>query len=383
MSNIASCKIRLKLYPEAIELLEEEIKKNPNNTNLYNLAYAYYEIDEYDRALINLKRSMYFYEDELAYFMYGKICMKLGEYQEAIEYLKKAIYFIEKGELSISKVVDQILYTSNAMNVETNLDAIYQKLVVAYIENKQYDYALAINTKAKARFPYNDKYKDNDRILSHFIEITNETLIVEKRISEIEKEKQKYLEIIDESNKAYKKLALEVMNIQKIAYIDDENEENIDWRAFTASMSKILTKLKAEYESQASYSDIRADLQERYPLLCEKSLDSITTGELLFLTNKESIIDFAPIVMAYCIGIEVQLNRIFSSSKRSKSLGDLQREIKKRGDYYNELYNLIEIIRVVRNKSAHSGSCSRETVLELRNCLFSTSGLELILQYNV
>lgn len=87
LSIIGHCKIDLKLYDDAIEILQKCIHLNPEEDYVYYLlAFAYYQKDWYHKALNYLENAIALYPYNSGYFsLKGYIYIALEEYESALE----------------------------------------------------------------------------------------------------------------------------------------------------------------------------------------------------------------------------------------------------------------------------------------------------------
>lgn len=377
-TNRALCYIEINEYQKAIDILEVQIKNNPNNTDLYNLSRAYYALGKYEEALSYIEKSMYFSEDELEYYMYGKILRALDRKNEAVSFLKKSMYFLENENLNFRISNGNIKMTSRVTgDLNKKYEAIFEELVLAYLDIKDYEYAYVINSMAIEKLPYVDRFKNYNNIINSFIDIAERNKIFETKVLELENERRRVKELTEKNSK-YRAWAGELLKLQNNINLDEDELNENEWLIFETNMDKIIENIRNNSTSVDSYKSLKMKFKEMYPTLNNKALESLSTGEYLFIENKENIIDFAPIIVALSKALEIQMNEVLKLNP-AKTIGQIQIMIKNMGSKFKSIDSLLEKVRIIRNSAAHTGASTKKKVEQLREIIFSKEGLESII----
>lgn len=158
-------------YDEAIIILEEEIKNNPDYPDLYNrLAIILLIKEHFKKAIKVLQISLKYNPEYLeAHLNLIIIFMELGKYKEAIKHIKfvrekfaqedfsstlnridKCRALIEKGDIheEIGMYEEAIDFYRKASEITPKFPDIYFKMAKIYAETGQYDLAFSSLSKA-------------------------------------------------------------------------------------------------------------------------------------------------------------------------------------------------------------------------------------------
>lgn len=317
-SNKALCHLENMQLTKAIDILEVQVKKIPNNTDYYNLAKAYYLNDDYTKALDNIKKARYFFEDETSYTLAASIYRKLGNVEESINLAKEALYFFENQSSSfITKKDNLISYSSfNVVENEKTYEMICNELSKCYLSERNFDSAYAVNKLALERYPYNNKFKENIEIIEQFIDIQNENLLIKEKIEMIKLEKENF----------------KIKSIKAREWVVDlikcqNNNQNINdlqsksWEIFDRNIENIIQKMKNEIDDEVvNYDNILKEYENKFNNISHKALHCLSTAEYLYQSNKNSFIDFAPIIVEFSKTFEIELNEVLRKTFNKKNI---------------------------------------------------------------
>ncbi|MBQ2290836.1 MAG: tetratricopeptide repeat protein [Paludibacteraceae bacterium] len=162
-------------YEEGIDCLNKEVRKDPTNGNaILWIAYARYELDQYDKALIAADNAIRFISKKevetkaYAHSLRAKIYMGLGDtkatlkdYTAAIKLSEDPTYFCQRGEFYY---LLQDLNNSTkdylcAMALDTENRVPYMGLGRNFLFTEDYDMALDMFSRVVEKFPsYSEAY---------------------------------------------------------------------------------------------------------------------------------------------------------------------------------------------------------------------------------
>lgn len=385
-SNIGNAYITLNKYEEAVNLLEEQVKQYPNNTGYYNLARAYYYLGEHNTALDRINKALYFFEDELSFYYLGKIYRELGKIDEAIKYIKKAIYFVENEHLDFLTEKDSCIGSSYVPKetIDEKMKEFYDELILTYISNKDFISAFATNKIALEKWGRLDRFNKYDIVLKNFIDFQKEKEVINTKLIEIENEREIEKNLYKDKINTVRGWVSDLIKIQTNTTENEVDIESEDfWNQYENTMKKVVDKMKNDAENiGADYTSIAGRLKSEYPNLSIKSAACLSTGEFLYQVNKDSFIDFAPIVVEYTKVFEIELNQIFKFSP-FKTIGGVIFYLRKiNNSKWNSVAECLEILRQIRNGSAHTGLSTLEKVEKIRDIIFKENWLSYILSLN-
>ncbi|SFU85533.1 protein of unknown function [Clostridium sp. DSM 8431] len=343
---------------------------------------AYYGKKDYETALDFIRRSLYIFEDELGYLMYGKILRRLRRKEEALEYLKKSFFFLENEDFNFSirkKEVEMSSIVPKEGMTEKEIEVLYE-LIQCNIAFKDFEAAYTVTQVALKKYPSNEKFLDLDDTISAFIDMENKNNILAENITKMKKEYKSAKADLSKNMCKMRNWAVDLMKIQgmDIELTEDDNQ----WSIFEKRMDVVINKMKEDsnYKRNKKYKEILQELSLHYPTLSEESVNTLATGEFLYESNKNTTIDFAPIVVAMSKCFEIEINKRLNLVPK-KTIGQLKYYIKDMISNYEKIYELLEKIRVLRNNSAHTGATTRETVEELRELIYGENGINYVLSF--
>lgn len=375
-------------YIECIEILEENIKYQGNNTDYYNLARSYLLTKNYSKALINCQKALFIMSDEMAYQLMGDIHYSIGDFTTAKQWYEKSLAFVNKEKLNFYYKENEQEVLSIKCNIDKQLEKLYENLIFCNIKLNDLVQARAIYEIANNKFP-------TSQILNRLLETLDIIQNVEAQQQEIEK-KSKMLHI--ELEKQIQRHSKEIGKVREWAnsliQIQNKYESNIirdeeEWLAIENRMADVIIQMKREDDGYRGKLEIRKHgLKEKFPKLNSISLDFLCTAEYLFDTHSNQFIDYAPILVEYCKVVEKELNiyltkkisGIKTKKNKNYTLGKcvkiLNEYINPKNEYFLSMLNdLLEY----RNGSAHSGQSTEKKVREVRKMIMDNGLLEYIL----
>lgn len=372
--NIAICYIGTNQYDKAIEILEKRVLLQPDNSDYFNLAKSYFYSNRYEKALENINKARYMFEDETSYLLASKINRKLGNISEAINLAEKALYFMENSKLDFMATNDKLITTSIMIGEDAGYKEVYKQLSICYVSGKKYEQAYTINKLALEKYPNYIQFKDNIELVEQFVDISNKNLIITSNIKKLEEEREKYKEQINST----RNWISELIKCQNNIIIDDFDKGS--WNDFENEIEKIIKRMKLDASnSKVKYKDIYANLKEDFKLISEEALVFLSTAEYLYQYNKNNFIDFAPIVVEFSKVFEVELNNLIKTQKK-KTLGQILADESIRNSMmFSAILDEIEVIKEIRNGSAHTGLSTKERVEDIRKKIYETNLLKEII----
>lgn len=380
----------LGMYTDVINILEDNVKEYPNNTDYFNLASSYYKLKEYNKSIKNCYKALYILKDEVTFRLLGDNYYAIKDYNKSQKCYKKALAFITEGNdiLEYTEKNGQT-FKSIPIDKDKNLEQIYVNLIFCDIQCKDYIEAQAIYNIAVEKFPNSQSLNRMKDTIDLFILTEKNNEETNKQILELNKtlaqEKKKYAQTLDKCNE----WAISLLKLQN-KYEGLTINENL-WSILDSEMTKVIQNMKSEnFESnEINYKNIKSSIKNKFPKISDKGLEFLTTSEFLFNIHKQDIIDYAPIMVEYCKTIEYELNIFIRrhnithrGDRRKYTLGQLIRKIEKlNGVNLNKLLELLNQLLVFRNGSAHSSESTRKKVEVARDMIINKGLLDFILNY--
>ena len=374
-------------YKEAEQLLVSKLKRNPNNADYHNLAFAHYKMGNYNKSITNCEKALYISEDELGFFLMAENKFAKGEYENSIEWYRKTIMFLENSPTSFSFEDLNQKVISDLFNKEEMFQRAYIAIIQAYIECRELITAKAYFDIAIKKWPYNDELFKLNKILNSLISLEDENDQIKRKIESIKHEWNENEKVLKSKVNQVKEWAIALLRLQNRCedYLNFDSEE--DWKVIERQMHEIAEKMFETENNNINYVDIKNKLKKLYPKLNEKSLTFLSTGEFLLNTHTNDFIDYAPIMIEYCKVVEIELNEVLKmrkilNKKREYTLGQILVELEKKNtmEWLSFTPVLREII-VLRNGSAHTGKSTRDKVINLRSYLLDEKWLDFILNW--
>ncbi|WP_147534525.1 tetratricopeptide repeat protein [Bacillus marasmi] len=368
--------ISLGKYEEALVLTKKRIAKQPNNTDLHNHALVLYYLKRYEESIRYCQRALYIGEDESSYFLLGENYYYLKEYKQALEQYRKSLSFIDEDKRSIHYIdLNKKLLVSYSKQAwfEKKLENIYVPIIDCYFNLDDLVSAKVIWEIANKRFPQNKAFSVWKNIIDKIIDARNERELIQRRnkelLEEFEKEKRK----TESQTSALRQWAIELMKIQG----DEEEIEDSQWEGFATKIELVISQMLSETKSNLKPDDYLNKIKSTFPKFEPHSIEFLATAEYLFELNKNSFIDFAPIMVEYCKVIELELCVLLGNKKLTLGQSIRVIEDKKIKPLIYQISNLKEIY-LYRNGSAHTGKSTRRKIEIVRELLFEKNMLSLI-----
>lgn len=363
-------------FEKSYNIRESISKKFVNNTTLHNMGLLLYKMKRYDEAVNFLRRALFIYEDESSYIALGDSYFDSKNYLNALQAYKKALAFTKANDIRFMSKDNKldILSTKVGSDYEDVNKKLYENIVYCYIQLKEYDKAVAYNDMAKELYIHESNFIKNDLILETLIQecenIKNKELVIKEISMELEKEK----ELIRRKSGQIREWAIVLTGIQEGFSEDD------DWEVFETKLLELADSICKKMGSDKVIKKALKDIKKKYYTLETKSKNFLSTAEMLYMTYSDELIDFAPIIIEYCKVIEVEINTIFKkvyNSFKNHTLGEIKYILKNEGNQY--LVDKLDKVVSIRNKSAHSGDCSKEDMELIRNTILDEL-IDILLQ---
>lgn len=388
-SNLALAYLHQHKYDKVVELLSVKVKKNPNNTDFHNLAFAQYMLGHFNEAKINCEKALFIAEDETSYFLMGECQYAKKEYESAIRWYKQALSFMNDEHDSYNIKDENMNIKSVILDTKKTLKTIYINLINALLESNDYLSAKAFQELAQTKFPHDADIKRSNNIIKILdlkeIEIERAT----DKISSITKELSESREVLQDRSDKVREWALDLIKLQNRCVKDDvliiQTED--DWRVIENQMISIADAMKSYYPSDTLYVTIDEKMKKGFNGLHEKSLSFLISAEYLYQIHlKSNNIDFAPIMIEYCKVVENELNVILKQKKmldkkKNHTLGQLLFELERcRVSSFTEFVPTLKTVLDYRNGSAHTGSTNIEKTTMVRRLLVEEGWLQYLVQ---
>jgi tetratricopeptide (TPR) repeat protein len=389
-SNLVMSYLGQHKYDQSIDTLTSKVKDNPNNTDLHNLAYAYFRKSEYLNSLKFCEKAMLIYVDETTLYITAENYFHLGLYEDALNYYKKAVSFIvDGGPLVEFKDGNNQQIVSNTLNTQVSEKKLYLGLIQCYITIEDYVSAKAVTLLIKNKWEYDDELIRLNRTIDLFLNKQSKenevTDAIAKLHEELKYQKRKFEKELSEE----RDWSLKLMKLQNRLMNENEKVDlnEADWRVIMKQMHDIATEMKrSSQDMNNSYEVIRKNFAKKFTTISEEGLSFLSTGEFLYQHHKDDYLDFAPIMVEYSKVVETELNRLFRvknliSKNESLTLGQLQAKLRKtKISNLPDIHFFLEKIVHHRNGSAHTGLSTRVKVEKIRALLLEEGWLSLILK---
>ena len=254
-------------YKEAEKLLVSKLKRNPNNADYHNLAFAYYKMGNYTQSIKSCKKALYISEDELGFFLMAENKFAKGEYENSIEWYRKTIMFLENSPTSFSFEDLNEKVISDLFNKEEMFQRAYIAIIQAYIECKELISAKAYFDIAIKKWPYNDELFKLNKILNSLISLKDENDRIKRKIESIKHEWNENEKVLKSKVNQLKEWAIALLRLQNRCedYLNFNSEE--DWKVIERQMHEIAEKMFETENSNKNndYIDIKNKLITMYP----------------------------------------------------------------------------------------------------------------------
>lgn len=213
------------------------------------------------------------------------------------------------------------------------------------------------------------------------MDITKERDNINIKLKEVNEEREMEKQINKNKINKLRNWVGDLIKLQSNMSEQDDLESDKFWVSYENKMDSILSemKLEAQEAKKLNYDIILNNFKFKYGRLSSKALSCLATAEYLYKVNKESMIDFAPIIVEYSKVFEIELNQRLKLVP-TRMLGELIYYIQGINENnWNRILNCLRKAKKVRNGSAHTGISTLAKVEEMRNMLFNEGWLEYIL----
>lgn len=347
------------------EIRKSISKKYKNNTSMHNMGALLYKMGRSKEAIEYLKKALFIYEDETSYILLGDIYFALNDHKNALDCYSKSLIFIENNTKDFlakdgSKMIYSMSFDESFKDTEITL---YQNIIHCYIQLKDFNRANFYNDLALETFINESSFIKN-RSLLELLVAQDESL--KSKNSIIEDANNELNRLNQYANKMGKirEWALELMNIQ------DEIDIDNDWNKFEEKMVELAESIARNKKSNLEIKNVIKELKKKYYTLEDRTLNFLATAEFLYRTHSDEMIDYAPIVIEFSKVVELELNAILrkiDSFSEYLTIGQIRYNINKFENSY--IYEIISDIIKIRNKSAHSGCCTKEDAEYIRSII--------------
>lgn len=159
-------------------------------------------------------------------------------------------------------------------------------------------------------------------------------------------------------------------------YINIDDMDYELWTSFENNIEKIIEEMKKDInnlkENNVKYEELYKNLKDKFYYITDDALFCLSTAEYLYQYNKNSFIDYAPIVVEFSKVFEIELNNVLGYEK-NKTLGQIITQSSNLIDSSHcNILDYIEEIRIIRNGSAHTGVSTEAKVDKLRKIIFES-----------
>ena len=370
--NLAALKQRLEKYDQAIILLEELIKIQPDNVNAHNnLGSVYLTMEENEKALKHLEDALKLDENFLsALNNISNVHMNLNNFEDAIKTINKAInitpsfkLYSTKGHLNLlTNDIDLAIDSFNkALDLDDNQINTYINISACHQKKGNIEKAVNILKTAIDKF-------SNDPLPHLYLADVCVKNQLNKEMAKNAIEKAEKLGGVNYNNTALriKGNFLRASNNYKEAVktfeqrTDDQRYEDIIWSLFLDNDLKEIASRIEEYsendKESRSISAFATHLAEmklkenNYNNFCKNPLDFIyhkqikdsetsnkkITSNLIKVYEEET---FIPRSQSYLINGEQSSGDIFAQKRDDKTISELNEIIHKHIEQYKEKFN--------------------------------------------
>ncbi|NHM34062.1 tetratricopeptide repeat protein [Neobacillus terrae] len=388
-SNLGMVYVSLHEYEEAVKILEPMVTVNPRNTNLHNIAYAFYRLGDFEKALKYCNKALYISKDDLSLFVKAEILYSKQLYEEALIHYKKSMAFIDDGNNNLEFVDgnnDSVF--SFSWDQDQGRRKIYVGTINCYIALNDYLSAKAFVQLGLQEWPYEDELirmdKNIDALMEHRSAQEDIQTKMETLLNELKELKDTHKNEMNEVREWASKLLKLQSRCTKKEEIILESEE--DWRAILRQMHEVALAMKeANKNPDLDYNKIKENFKKEFPKLNSDSLEFLSTGEYLYQIHQEGEIDFAPVMVEYSKVIETELNQLLKTHKlikrnQSLTLGQIKYHLQKvKMGVLPNIDEFLDELITYRNGSAHTGKSTKIKVRYIRDMILNAGWLKLIL----
>ena len=360
---------------KAEKIAIELIKESPSNQNFSNYAEILKRKGDLEKAEKWAKKALFIIEDDTTLLILADVYKRAKRYEEAIDVYKKCIEVIDDNGIAYNF---EDFHGTNMYSIASNKDLksilgeVFKGIISSY--NKQGDYknAKAFLKLAKEQVPESSDWDVWEETLPE-IENANEEYIKAKKLLE---------ESLVQNNiqrNSFREWALKLIQLQDNSKELDLDVED-DWDKYKEKMECILNDMIRIIDKESEvYENSKTMISLRYNYLNNDAKKFLISAEVLYEVHKNSIIDFAPIVVEYCKVIEKQLRVVLANklTSKHKMLGSIINKIENNRimPYFNYLDDLKKV-NGLRRESAHTGVLGKEDVDKIRDIFYVNKLLE-------
>lgn len=357
-------------YELAEKMANDLIVDVPSNQNYSNYAELLKRQERFNEALEWGRKALFIVEDDTTLLIVADIYFKLKQYDNAIIMYEKCLNAINYNK-NVYKFKDANNFNLYSIASNKSLDEILYEvlygLISAYFFIRNFELATAYLKIAQERLPEKREWTIWSNTLPQI-------QISDQQYTEIKNRLDKVLEDDNKHKEYLRDWAIKLIQLQDnstILNLDDVN----DWNTFEIKMDEVLNEMTSVFKKESDiYETHKNNIELSYPNIDTKSKEFLTTAETLFEIHKNSVIDFAPIVIEYCRAVENQLRKKLNGqiSSETKMLGKIIEEIRIKNiqPYINYLKDFSKINKL-RRKSAHTGTLNKNDVNTIKDILFN------------
>lgn len=369
-TNLVHAFIRNGDSDKARTLVEELVKNTPSNANYSNYAELLKREEEYDGAIEWCKKALFLVEDDTTLLVLADTYKKNMQYEEAIENFIKCIGTIESDgnvyRFNDACGTERYSFATNT-SISTMMIESYIGVIESYNRLNKFSEARAYLTIGMENFPNERSLEALNSVLPFVEDIQSEYIKAKDRL---EKER----EISLTQRNCLRKWASDLMLLQDSAYGSDF-DSNMEWDKFEEQMNLIVLAMQNSANANGDLLvDIERIIEETHPNIENKSKEFLKTANYLYELHKDTIIDFAPIIVEYSKIVETQLRHKLANRLNGdeKMLGQIIWKIRNESNmpYKNSLSKLDKVNRL-RKKSAYTGILTLYDANNIRRMLFN------------
>lgn len=379
---------------DLLKFVPEECK---DNTFLYNLAYAYLNVEQYDDALRLGWSAASIKRDDLDYILLGRAYMGKGQYAKAVSIFKKGINYVRTGKEMTYRLLESTVKSIASDTEEERVNKLYKYLIQAYVGSGEYEYAEATLKMLRENGGEANSVLESSILLDIENNVRGKLQNIEEAYKILECDLYKKDNEISVLKKNMSDWYAKLVAFQKID--DTDMVDDILWDdEYSHKMDEIINSVSCycirtrSREYQATINNIN----NRFPKLTKESRNFLATAEQIYITfEKEDLMDFAPVMVEYARFVEIMLWAYINKTteyaeeaakqkayhNQGETFGAATYTIKMKGGSLEQFYEKVNWIRINRNNSAHINVSREPMVKEVREYIWNSDLIDRLCSF--
>lgn len=400
LTNLIAFYINYDDFNKALETAKRKPSIEYNNADFSNLAFLYYFLGNYKKAEKYGKKAYATQVDEQVLLLLTSINYINENIPIAYEYALQSKLFLEKNNQDLT-------YLNNNEEISTSIlrtnktkseyfDFLYKIIFKVLLESKSYIQANEFVDQLINQYPTNINYKLMKKDISY--KIKNEK-ISKQEINYINKKNQKIKSELNKTIEVQQKMQSFIVKFGQIQEFNNNNLSEEKLNVFFEEAEKnIINSFKEqnEFKLNKKIKSSKREIKNDYKKFHINSIEQLAIADTLYEEFERAKLDYGSIAIMYGKVLEIELFKILKKLKiksyiangrngkykkiinnhRTLSLAEYRDIFKEyKIDELYKIEEMIEYIRIARNKAAHSGSCDLDTVEKIRYYMFEKKWL--------